>query len=99
MISQTLKQLTGYEFCKEHKFSEQRKWRFDYCNVESKTAIEIEGGAWSNGRHTRGKGFIGDMEKYNMAIVAGWVVLRFTPQQMNETKTFELIKTVIEKRI
>ena len=99
MILQTLKQLTGYEFIPEHKFHDKRKWRFDYCNLESKTAIEIEGGAWTNGRHTRGKGFIGDMEKYNMAIVAGWVVLRFTPGQMNESKTFELIKTVIKQRL
>lgn len=98
MILQTLKQLTGYEFIKEHQFHDKRKWKFDFAHIESKTAIEKEGGAWTNGRHTRGKGFIEDMEKYNMAIVAGWVVLRFTPQQMNESKTFELIKMVIEKR-
>lgn len=98
MILQTLKQLTGYEFIPEHKFHEQRKWRFDYCNLESKTAIEVNGAVFTQGRHTRGKGFINDMEKLNNAILAGYVVLQFTPGQMNESKTFELIKTVIEKR-
>lgn len=99
MILQTLKQLTGYEFIPEFRFSEQRKWRFDYAQIESKTAIEVEGGIFSQGRHTRGKGYKNDMEKYNNAIVLGWVVLRFTPGQMNESKTFEMIKTVIKQRL
>lgn len=99
MIIQTLKQLTGYEFVKEFRFHDKRKWRFDYCHVESKTAIEVNGAVFTQGRHTRGKGFINDMEKLNNAILAGYVVLQFTPGQMNESKTFELIKTVIEKRI
>lgn len=99
MILQTLKQLTGYEFIPEYKFHDKRKWRFDYCHIESKTAIEVNGAVFTQGRHTRGKGFINDMEKLNNAILAGYVVLQFTPGQMNETKTFELIKTVIKQRL
>lgn len=98
MFQMMLKKLTGYDFVSEYKFHDKRRWRFDFCNIETKTAIEIEGGAFTNGRHTRGAGFIGDMEKYNNAVLLGWSILRFTPQQMNETKTFELIKQVIEKR-
>ena len=96
---QKLKQLTGFEFFVEYKFHDKRRWRFDFCHLESKTAIEIEGGAFTNGRHTRGTGFINDMEKYNQAAVLGWQVLRFTPSQMNETKSYELIKKVIENKL
>lgn len=98
MIEQLLKKFTGLEFEKEYKFHSKRKWRFDYCNIETKTAIEIEGGAWTSGRHTRGKGFIGDMEKYNASIELGWVVLRYTPSQMAEIKTFEQIQKVCNNR-
>ena len=67
----------------EFQFAKPRRWRFDYALVTQQIAIEIEGGAHSNGRHTRGSGFICDMEKYNRAIVLGWRVLRYTPQQFD----------------
>ena len=98
MFERLLETYTGKEFIKEHRFDEVRRWRFDFANIETRTAIEIEGGVWSGGRHTRGAGFIADMEKYNNAILRGWCVLRFTPQQMQEMKTFDLIKEVLKKR-
>ena len=64
----------------EHRFCE-RRWRFDWVILDKKIAIEEEGGAWSGGRHTRGQGFINDMEKYNRATIEGWRILRYTPQQ------------------
>lgn len=42
--------------------------------------MEVEGGAWARGRHVRPKGFIGDCEKYSVAALHGWIVLRFVPQ-------------------
>jgi len=45
-------------------------------------AIEIEGGIWSRGRHTRGKGYHQDCEKYNEATILGWRILRFTPGEL-----------------
>lgn len=48
----------------------------------TKILIEVEGGVWSGGRHTRGKGYIGDMEKYNSASMMGFTVLRFCTEQV-----------------
>jgi hypothetical protein len=45
-------------------------------------AIEINGGAWSRGRHTRGAGYIRDLEKLNALTELGWRILQFTPQQV-----------------
>ena len=68
----------------EFKFHSVRRWRFEYAHEEKKIAVEIEGGAFSGGRHTRGTGFIKDMEKYNAAAKLGWRLFRYTPQQTAE---------------
>jgi hypothetical protein len=82
---------------KEFKFHPTRKWRFDYAIKAYKIAIEIEGGIWINGRHTRGSGAVGDLEKYNQAVLLGWRLLRFTPQQFKNGDAYFLIKELIEK--
>jgi very-short-patch-repair endonuclease len=56
-----------------------RRCRFDYQWPAEKVACEIDGGVWSAGRHTRGKGFEDDCEKINTAQALGWQVYRFTP--------------------
>jgi very-short-patch-repair endonuclease len=70
---------------REYEFCPGRKWRFDFAWIEQKLAVEVEGGNWSGGRHTRGRGFEQDCEKYNAAILMGWRVLRFTPKSMTWT--------------
>jgi very-short-patch-repair endonuclease len=61
---------------REYKFCETRKWRADFCWPACKIIVEVEGGVWTQGRHTRGSGFIKDMEKYNVATILGYRVLR-----------------------
>lgn len=62
----------------EHRFNRQRRWRFDRAHLGAKVAIELEGGIWTQGRHTRGAGYKADCEKYNAAQAAGWTVFRLT---------------------
>ena len=76
----------------EYKFHPTRKWRFDFCWIEAKIVIEVDGGVFSQGRHTRGKGFIADQEKLNEATIAGWRVIRCVPQDVKTGKVFELLK-------
>ena len=81
-----------YMFAKELK----RKFRFDYCYSKHKLAIEIEGGIWINGRHNRASGFIKDMEKYNIACVLGYRILRFTIQDLKKESTYITIKDALK---
>lgn len=67
----------------EFRFHPVRRWRIDYTWPDVQLAVEIEGGAFTNGRHTRGKGFIADMEKYNAMVEMGWILLRYTPTDIN----------------
>jgi len=63
---------------REYVFCAERKFRFDFAWPVHRIAVEIEGGVFSRGRHTRPMGFIKDCEKYNMAALHGWRVLRYT---------------------
>lgn len=66
----------------EHRFHPTRKWRFDYAWVEQKVALEVEGAVWTGGRHTRGSGYVKDLEKYSEAAILGWCVIRVTPKEL-----------------
>jgi hypothetical protein len=85
----------GVECVKEFQFHPERKWRFDYAIPAHKIALEVEGGVWTGGRHTRSKGFLGDMEKYNAGTLAGWRIFRVTPDELYKSKTINLIKQAI----
>jgi very-short-patch-repair endonuclease len=69
-------------FKREYRFCSSRRWKFDFALVEHKIAVEIEGGLYTQGRHTRPKGYIADMEKYRSAVYLGWTVLRFPPEEI-----------------
>lgn len=81
----------------EYPFAKEigRDWRFDWL-FEGYLALEIEGGAHTHGRHTRGVGFLGDVEKYNEAGIAGYVVLRCTPQDVKSGAAFALVRRALE---
>lgn len=89
------KAINGPALKREHRFCE-RMWRFDFAHLDTKTAIEIEGGIWNQGNHTRGRGFIEDACKYNRAVVSGWFVFRLSPEMIT-LEHVEPIKKHIEE--
>ncbi len=91
-----LRELGDFRIEREFRFYRPRRWRFDFALPDMRIAIEIEGGVFTQGRHTRGKGFIGDMEKYNEAVRLGWKVLRFTPSQVLDGSAIAFIRKVLE---
>ena len=80
----------------EYKFCEQRKWRGDFVWLEPrKVLLEIEGGIWSQGRHTRGKGFTNDCEKLNTASLQGFLVLRVTKYHLISGDALKWLKLAL----
>ena len=69
---------------REYRFHPKRRWRFDFAWPAQRVAVEVEGGTWTRGRHSRGGGYRGDCEKYNAATIAGWRVLRFTAGMLKD---------------
>lgn len=91
-----LKEL-GLTFVPEFQFHDTRKWRFDYVIPNQSpsaptVAIEIDGGVWTQGRHTRGQGYLGDLEKFREAAAMGYAVYRFSTQEVLNGKAREFIK-------
>jgi very-short-patch-repair endonuclease len=71
-------------FLPEFKFCPDRDWRADYQAVGAKGVflLEIEGAVWTQGRHTRGAGYLKDLDKYRTAAALGYKVFRFSTQEV-----------------
>lgn len=89
-------QAAGLVFASEYRFHETRKWRVDFAFEKQRVAVEVEGGAWTGGRHTRGAGFEADVEKYNALTLAGWRLLRFTGKAIKSGQALQTIEQAIK---
>lgn len=79
---------------KELMFAPPRRWRFDLAWEAKKLAVEIEGGVFMAGgsRHSRGRGFENDCEKYAEALIRGWRVLRVTTDMVRDGRALGYIE-------
>ena len=84
-------------FTKEFRFHPDRKWQADFRIDEMPILVEVEGGVFSNGRHTRGEGYTKDCEKYSAAAVNGWFVIRGTTAQIKAGLVIQWIEKLIER--
>lgn len=90
-------------YLRNHQFAKQamgRGWKFDFCWIQYKLAVEIEGlvmrqlyehphaGAqrvWVvYGRHATIDGLTEDMRKYNAASRLGWALMRFDQRMVKD---------------
>ena len=85
----------GKPYVAEYVFAKPRRFRFDAAFPNERVAVELEGGIWRGGRHTSGKGFQSDCEKYNLATLMGWRVLRFTTTDLRD-RSADVIETVVK---
>ena len=86
----------------EFRFDSVRRFKFDYGHLKMKIAVEMEGGIYTGTGHTKIGRYLSDMQKYNMAQLRGWIVLRYGYGQekliTNDVKKAESIMA-IEDRI
>jgi hypothetical protein len=85
----------------EYRFAQPRLYRFDFAWPGLLVAVEIEGGIWNGGRHTRARGFIEDARKYNLAAEMGWTVLRYPGTIVNSgeavAQTEQMLRTALRQ--
>ncbi|HCJ0348599.1 TPA: hypothetical protein NQH15_000294 [Acinetobacter baumannii] len=85
----------GYE--QEYRFNPDRRWKADFRIEGYQILVEVEGGAFCNGRHTRGQGYTDDCEKYSTAAAMGWTVIRGTTNQVKEGLVLKWIELAMER--
>lgn len=57
----------------EYRFDKKRRYRWDFCHLDSMVAIEIQGGVWmKKSGHSGGTGTIDDYKKYCFGTSLGW---------------------------
>lgn len=99
LINQLITKYAGEKLVDEYQFHPARQWRFDYAIPTCKVAIEVEGALWrSTGRHSSDNGILRDMQKYNEAAAAGWLVIRVQPQDLLSVRTLQLVTKACRTR-
>lgn len=83
---------------RELQFEPGRRWLLDFAWPAFRVAVEVDGGAWSSGRHTRGAGFRGDCQKLNRAALLGWFVLRGESSMVSSGELADALGELLEVR-
>tara|TARA_Y100000310_G_C20284277_1_gene624081 strand:+ start:314 stop:655 length:342 start_codon:yes stop_codon:yes gene_type:complete len=85
---------------REARLIEGHRFRADFFWPTERVAVEIEGGTWIGGRHSRGSGYQRDCEKYNLYVISGVRLLRFTGDMLrkDEVRCMEQVKELLENR-
>jgi len=87
----------GIPFEREAGFHPKRRWRFDFVfPTHGKIALEIDGGTWMSGRHSRGTGARSDAEKQNAANLLGWTVYRATTDMVRDGSALQMIEAALD---
>lgn len=80
---------------REYRFMPGRRYRFDFCWPEKMLAIELQGGIWTGGRHTRGNGYESDCLKTLEAVLLGWRVIPATPSMVKSGALLNAVDALI----
>ena len=77
----------------EHRFHHTRKWRLDIAWPDHKLAVEVQGGIFIQGRHSRGAAMLKEWEKLNALVVMRWRVMYCQPK---DVCTIEFVTRLID---
>jgi len=100
-MAYTTTKLIGFDPpVREFRFVPPRRWRFDFAFPNRKVAVEIEGlvSKWNRheqGHHQTTEGYRSDCEKYREASKLGWLVLRYTGQELVQ-RPVQIVEEVVE---
>jgi very-short-patch-repair endonuclease len=91
LMAQHLTEL-GLRFSQQQQVIHTRRWAWDFLLEDYRILIEVDG--YFAGRH---KGWGGDNEKQNAAVMQGWRPLRFSTNDVKRGKAKEFLKQWLSK--
>lgn len=74
-----------------------RRFKADFFWPQYGLVVEIDGGTWNGGRHTRGAGFESDCEKQAIAVANGYQYLRFAGKHVRNGDALDFLEVVIRR--
>jgi very-short-patch-repair endonuclease len=84
----------------EYKFLANRRFKFDFAHLETKIAIEVQGGIWmARSGHSGGTGVQKDYEKQNLASANGWRIFLLSDKDINDENVKLIGTTILESPI
>jgi len=95
----TLALPTGSPFAsavREHRFHPTRKFRFDYAWPDQKVAMEVDGGLFVKGGHSRGAAREYDMARDAEAMMLGWKVLRVSTKHFKNGEAARWVGAILQ---
>lgn len=83
-------------FVRQYRFCPGRLWRADFAwTGAARLLVEVQGGVYARGRHTRGAGYEADRLRQNEAVLLGWRVLEFTPRHVQSGRAVRDIRRAL----
>lgn len=84
---------------REFQFHVTRKWRYDCAWLGGyRLLVDIQGGTWNGGKHTRGAGYREDCIKAAEAVLLGYRVLWVTSDMIRSDEAVLLIERLLRQR-
>jgi hypothetical protein len=84
---------------REYRFYNRRRWRWDFAWPEHLIAVDVQGGTWTRGAHSRGEGHRNDCEKLCEAVLMGWRVLLFTGDMVNDGSALQYLRDAFKRLV
>jgi hypothetical protein len=81
---------------REYKFDPTRQWRIDLAWPNKLVGVEVQGGIWISGAHTRGSGILLDSEKSLAASSQGWRLIPVVPEFITDNTAVRGITNALD---
>lgn len=81
---------------RQYKFHPTQNYAADFAFPDEMLLVEIEGGIWIRGAHSRGSGVMKDIKRQNAATKLGWAMLRIPGHHVNGSDVDANVATHID---
>ena len=82
----------GIPFEREYEYAHGRKFRADFALPAYRLLVEVQGGVFTRKAHGSVTGVVADMARGNEAAIAGFFVLRVTPDEVADGDALALVR-------
>lgn len=86
----------GIEHRRQYQYAPPRKLRADFAFLRPiGLLVEVQGGVYTRKAHGSITGILADIDRTNAATMAGWRMLRFTPDMVQDGSALKLIEAAL----